>query len=77
MRVGLRDGAALDKAPGPHPHHELVCLLEGAVTMTGDDGASQTFAAGDTFYITQGAVCGLQSNGPVKALYATLGPDAG
>jgi uncharacterized cupin superfamily protein len=72
MIVGVRDSAPFDGEMRSHPHHELAHLLEGAVTITGGDGASQTFEAGDTFYIPQGAVCGWQSSGSVTALYASL-----
>ncbi len=72
MNVGVWDSAPFESEIRPHPHHELVRLLEGSVTITEGDGASQMFKAGDTFYVPQGAVCGWKSTGSVTKLYAIL-----
>ena len=74
MTVGVRDSTPYENEMHPHPHHELALLLEGEVTITEGDGAARMFKAGDAFYIPQGAVCGWQSTGSVKTLYAILDP---
>ena len=76
MTVGLWDSTPFESEIRPHPHHELVRLLEGEVTITEEDGATQMFKAGDTFYVAQGAVCGWKAASPVKKLYAILDPAA-
>lgn len=74
MAAGVWDGTAFESELRAHPHHEFLRLLEGALTIAEADGASQTFAAGDTFYLLQGTVCAWKSSGYVKALYATMAP---
>ena len=77
MTVGVRESAPFESEIRPHPRHELVRLLEGAVTITEGDGASQVFEAGDTFYLPQAAVGGWKSTGSVTALYAILDGEPG
>ncbi len=38
-----------------YPEHEMMTVLSGAVRLTDADGNSDTFTAGDTFFIPKGA----------------------
>lgn len=39
-----------------YPVHEMMTVLAGSVTLTSlDDGRSETFTAGDTFFVSKGA----------------------
>jgi uncharacterized cupin superfamily protein len=39
-----------------YPVHEMMTVLAGSVTPTSlDDGRSETFTAGDTFFVSKGA----------------------
>ena len=40
-----------------YPAHELMTVLSGSVTITNEDGQSDTFTAGDTFFIPKGTKC--------------------
>ncbi len=40
-----------------YPVNELMTVLSGSVTLTGADGSSETFTAGDTFFVAKGTRC--------------------
>ena len=40
-----------------YPVHEMMTVLAGSVTLTNSDGSSDTFTAGDTFFIAKGTQC--------------------
>jgi uncharacterized cupin superfamily protein len=40
-----------------YPVHEMMTVLSGSVTLTNADGSSDTFTAGDTFFIAKGTRC--------------------
>ncbi len=37
-----------------YPVHEMMTVISGALTLTHADGRSETFTAGDTFFIAKG-----------------------
>ena len=39
------------------PVHEMMTVIAGSVTLTGADGESETFKAGDVFFIPKGTKC--------------------
>lgn len=40
----------------PYPVHEMMTVLSGSVTLTSlEDGHSDTFTAGDTFFVAKGS----------------------
>jgi len=40
-----------------YPVHEMMTVISGSVTLTDPDGNSETFTAGDTFFIAKGTPC--------------------
>ncbi len=40
-----------------YPVHEMMTVISGSVTLTNADGSSETFTAGDTFFIAKGTKC--------------------
>ncbi len=56
------------------PRHELMHLLEGSVTFTDDKGATQTFRAGDTFFVPLGTPNSWKSEGNVRKIYCIFQP---
>ena len=40
-----------------YPVHEMMTVISGSVTLTNADGSSDTFTAGDTFFIPKGTKC--------------------
>jgi uncharacterized cupin superfamily protein len=56
------------------PRHELMHLLEGSVTFTDDAGQSQTFKAGDTFFVPLGTPNAWKSEGTLRKIYCIFQP---
>ncbi|MCC5984500.1 MAG: DUF861 domain-containing protein [Rhodobacteraceae bacterium] len=56
MTVGLWDTEAMITEPYPFPYHELAVVIEGTVTITGEDGTAETFGPGDAFFIPRGTI---------------------
>ncbi|MCZ6885082.1 MAG: cupin domain-containing protein [Alphaproteobacteria bacterium] len=77
MTVGMWGSTPFETELHPYSCHEFVRLLEGAVTITEEDGATHSFEAGDAFYTPKGSVCAWKTTGYVKKLYAILDPAAG
>lgn len=40
-----------------YPVHEMMTVISGSVTLTNADGISDTFKAGDVFFIPKGTKC--------------------
>ncbi len=40
-----------------YPVHEMMSVISGSVTLTNADGSSETFTAGDVFFISKGTKC--------------------
>ena len=40
-----------------YPVHEMMTVLEGAVTLTDADGKAHSFTAGDSFFVAKGTKC--------------------
>jgi len=40
-----------------YPVHEMMTVISGSVTLTNADGQSDTFTAGDVFFIPKGTKC--------------------
>ncbi|MEM8741115.1 MAG: cupin domain-containing protein [Pseudomonadota bacterium] len=55
--------------PDGYPVHEMMHVISGSVTMTHPDGRSETFKAGDTFYITKGAPCTWENTETMRKFY--------
>ena len=63
---------SLDSEMRPFPWYEFVQMLEGAVTITEEDGTPHIFKAGDTFFVPKGTVCSWKIDRYVKKFYAIL-----
>lgn len=72
LNVGVWSSTAYHRKPVPFPRHELMCLLEGSVSITGPSGRTQTFRAGESFFVPYGAVTDFRTDGYVKKIYAIL-----
>lgn len=38
-----------------YPVHEMMTVISGSLTLTNEDGHSQTFTSGDTFFVAKGS----------------------
>jgi len=74
FEVGLWDTQTLDTPMEPFPWHEFAQVLEGEVTITGEDGTAETFVAGDVFFVPAGTVCKWQVPRYLRKYYAALDP---
>ena len=72
LSVGVWESTAYHRKAVPFPRHELMCLLEGSVTITGPGGRPQVFNAGDSFFVPHGAVTDFRTDGLVRKFYAVL-----
>jgi uncharacterized cupin superfamily protein len=56
--TGVWECAPCKEVYDPYPVHEMMTILSGSVTLTSsDDGSSETFTAGDTFFVAKGTRC--------------------
>lgn len=74
LAVGVWDTTAYHRKTVPFPRHELMCLLEGSVSITGPSGRTQTFKAGESFFVPYGAVTDFKVDGYVRKIYVILQP---
>ena len=52
--TGVWECAPCKEVYDPYPVHEMMTILSGSVTLTStDDGSSETFTAGDTFFVAE------------------------
>lgn len=57
MLVGVWECAPCREEIDSYPVSEMMHVLSGQVTVTRDDGSSETFTAGDVFFIPRGTKC--------------------
>lgn len=54
ISVGTWECAPCREVVPSWPVHEMMTVVEGAVTLTHEDGRSESFGPGDTFFIAKG-----------------------
>lgn len=74
ITVGVWDTTGYHRKLIDFPRHELMHLLEGAVTFTDDKGGTQTFRAGDTFFVPLGTPNAWKSEGYLRKIYCIFQP---
>jgi uncharacterized cupin superfamily protein len=74
LTVGVWDTTGYHRKLIPFPRYELMHLLEGSVTFTDDKGGSQTFKAGDTFFVPLGTPNSWKSEGYLRKIYCIFQP---
>ena len=56
--TGVWESAPCKEVFDAYPVHEMMTILSGSVTLTNtEDGKSETFTAGDTFFVAKGTPC--------------------
>ena len=73
--VGTWESGPMKSKMKPFPAHEFVRMLEGEVSITEENGTTQTFKKDDCFFVPKGTVCSWSIPVKVKKHYAIL--DAG
>jgi len=72
--AGVWDTSPMHRKIMPFPRHELMMILEGAVSITDDKGRAQTFRAGQSFFAPKGAVFSWTSTEYVRKYYVIFQP---
>ena len=60
---------AREAYPEGYPVHEMMHVISGSVTLTHPDGTSETFSAGDTFFIPKGRPCTWENRETLRKFY--------
>ncbi|MGL4527977.1 MAG: cupin domain-containing protein, partial [Aestuariivirga sp.] len=76
LSIGVWDTTGYRRKLIDFPRHELMHLLEGSVTFTDDAGRSQTFQAGDTFFVPLGTPNAWTSEGFLRKIFVIFQPKA-
>ncbi len=69
LSVGLWSCTPWTSTLAPYPVDEVMVLLEGDVRIRFDDGRTETFCAGDCFYLPKGLPCAWEQDGTVRKIY--------
>jgi uncharacterized cupin superfamily protein len=72
--VGLWQTTGYTRKVIDFPRHELMHLISGTVTFTDGAGRTQTFTAGDTFFVPHGTPNGWQSEGTLRKIFCIVMP---
>lgn len=76
LTAGLWSATPYRRRAMPFGRHELMHVLDGAVTLWDGTGREETFKAGDTCFVPHGAVVGWTSATPVKKMFCSFTPRA-
>jgi uncharacterized cupin superfamily protein len=73
--VGIWDTSYYHRKIVPFPRYELMYFLDGVVSMTGDDGGTETFTAGDSVFVPLGAKADFKVDGDyLRKVYVIFMP---
>lgn len=66
---GVWECAPCKEEIASYPVHEMMTVISGSVSLTGADGQSETFTAGDSFFIPKGTACTWQITETLRKFY--------
>lgn len=75
LTAGVWSATPYQRKVIPFPRHELMRIVDGAVTFTDEGGRAETFARGDTVFVPKGAATGWASSTPVTKVYCSFTQD--
>lgn len=76
LRAGIWDSTPYRRILRPHPVNELMHILVGSVTLTGEDERPVRVGAGETVFVAQGTPCAWDSDEQVAKVYVVQEFDA-
>lgn len=76
LTAGIWSATPYTRKAVASPRHELMHIIEGAVTLSDDAGREETFSAGETCFVPKGAVVGWKSVSPVRKMFCSFTPAA-
>lgn len=74
LNIGVWDTTGYHRKLINFPRHELMHLLEGSVTFEDDKGVTQSFTAGDTFFVPLGTPNSWKSEGYLRKIFVIFMP---
>lgn len=74
--VGLWDSEAFERPVAPFNRYELMCILQGSVTLSDGAGNDQVFRAGEAAFVPKGAPYKWKSDEYVRKFYCIFMPAA-
>ena len=74
MRVGVWDCGPCERLPARFDRNELMCVLEGSLTLTASNGETETFGPGDAAYVTEGSEFAWANKDYIRKFYAIYEP---
>ncbi|MCF8070145.1 MAG: cupin domain-containing protein [Desulfobacterales bacterium] len=77
MRSGTWGSTPFESEMKPFPRNEMVCLLEGNITLMDVDRCEHHFKAGEAFFIPMGTICSWWVMEHVRTFYAIFQPAGG
>lgn len=69
LRAGIWDSTPYRRVSRPHRVNELMHILAGSVTLTGEDGRPVRIGAGETVFVPSGVPCAWDSDEHVAKIY--------
>lgn len=72
--VGLWDSEPFERPVSPFNRYELMCILDGSVTMSDGAGNEQIFKSGDAAFVAKGAPYKWKSDEYVRKFYCIFMP---
>lgn len=67
--TGVWECAPCKEEIDSYPVHEMMTVISGSVTLIDADGRSETFTAGDVFFIPKGTKCTWQITETLRKFY--------
>ena len=67
--VGTWESAPCREEIDAYGVNEMMHVISGSVTVTGTDGQSETYTAGDTFFIAKGTPCTWEITETLRKFY--------
>ncbi|WP_439542791.1 cupin domain-containing protein [Hyphomicrobium sp.] len=74
--AGIWSATPYTRQPVVSARHELMHVVDGEMTLSDGHGRAETFVAGDTCFVPNGATAGWSSTVPVRKLFASFTPKA-
>jgi uncharacterized cupin superfamily protein len=69
LRAGIWDSTPYRRILRPQPVNELMHILVGSVTLTGEDGRPVRIGAGETVFVASGTLCAWDGDEHVAKVY--------
>ncbi len=77
LTIGIWDTSYYHRKTVPFPRYELMHFLDGAVSMTHEDGSTEAFNAGDSVFVPLGTMADFKVDGEyLRKIYVIFMPQS-